>query len=135
MQEAYERIKKQNKLLKKKQGQAEKSGSSDIKSQYESSDLKYIQREQQWKETKKYYRAHCEYSIDEFWLEDDIKLPEDIDEQEEDTKEQEDAKEQEDIKEHVDVESVNDKKQKIIFGKFMGKIILEYMMSGRRKKY
>lgn len=44
MQEAYERIKKQNKLLKKKQGQAEKSGSSDIKSQYESSDLKYIQR-------------------------------------------------------------------------------------------
>lgn len=88
---------------------------------------------------KKYYRAHCEYSIDEFWLEDDIKLPEDIDEQEEDTKEQEDAKEpgdvkeQEDIKEHVDVESVNDKKQKIIFGKFMGKIILEYMMSGRRK--
>lgn len=55
MQEAYERIKKQNKLLKKKQGQAEKSGSSDIKSQYESSDLKYIQREQQWKETKKYY--------------------------------------------------------------------------------
>ena len=117
MQEAYERIKKQNKLLKKKQGQAEKSGSSDIKSQYESSDLKYIQREQQWKETKKYYRAHCEYSIDEFWLEDDIKLPEDIDEQEEDTKEQEDAKEQEDIKEHVDVESVNDKKTENNFWK------------------
>ena len=126
MQEAYERIKKQNKLLKKKQGQAEKSGSSDIKSQYESSDLKYIQREQQWKETKKYYRAHCEYSIDEFWLEDDIKLPEDIDEQEEDTKEQEDAKEpgdvkeQEDIKEHVDVESVNDKKTENNFWKIYG---------------
>ena len=78
MQEAYDRIKKQNKLLKKKQEQVEKNSGTDIKVQCESSDLEYIQREQQWKETKKYYRTHCECDMDEFWLEDDIKLPEDI---------------------------------------------------------
>lgn len=113
MQEAYDRIKKQNKLLKKKQEQVEKNSGTDIKVQYESSDLEYIQREQQWKETKKYYRTHCECDMDEFWLEDDIKLPEDI-------KEQENAKEQEDIKEHVDVESVNDKKTENNFWKIYG---------------
>lgn len=113
MQEAYDRIKKQNKLLKKKQEQVEKNSGTDIKVQCESSDLEYIQREQQWKETKKYYRTHCECDMDEFWLEDDIKLPEDI-------KEQENAKEQEDIKEHVDVESVNDKKTENNFWKIYG---------------
>lgn len=84
---------------------------------------------------KKVLQGHCEYSIDEFWLEDDIKLPEDIDEQEEDTKEQEDAKEQEDIKEHVDVESVNDKKTENNFWKIYGENYFGIYDEREKEKY